>query len=45
MDDETLSPFFLYSYAGGHTESSGDGGKYGDDDVQDFLPKRFVHDV
>ena len=35
----------LYSYAGGHTESSGDGGQYGDDDVEDFAPKFFFHGV
>ena len=35
----------LYSYAGRHTESSGDGGQYRDDDVEDFAPKFFFHGV
>ena len=33
----------LHAHARSHSESGGDGGKHRDDDVQDFLPKRFVH--
>ena len=33
----------LDAHAGGHAKGGGDGGKHRDDDVQDFLPKRFVH--
>ena len=36
--------FFLYPHAGGHAESGGDGGQYGNDHMQDFLPEFFcVH--
>ena len=37
--------FFLYVcnlHAGGHTKGGGNGGQYGDEDVQDFAPKLFV---
>ena len=33
----------LHSHARSHTESGGDGGKHRDGDVENFLPKRFVH--
>ena len=35
----------LYTDAGGHSEGGGDGGEYGDDDVQDFAPKFFFHSL
>ena len=37
-------PLVLHSHAGGYAKGGGNGGEHGDDDVQDFLPKRFVHD-
>ena len=33
----------LHSHARGHPEGGGDGGEYGDGDVQDFAPDFFVH--
>jgi hypothetical protein len=34
------------AYARSHPEGGGNGGEYGDDDVEDFTPKGFVfHDV
>jgi len=43
-----LKPFapalkVLHAHAGGHPEGGGDGGKYGNYDVQDFAPDFFVH--
>ena len=41
-----MTHFFLHPHARGHPEAGHDGGKDGDDDVQDFAPKLFVfHDV
>ena len=34
--------FCLHAHAGGHSEGGGDGGKYGDHDVQDLAPDFFV---
>ena len=37
-------PFFhLHAHAGSHPEGGGDGGKYGNHDVQDLAPDFFVH--
>ena len=43
---KNASPFFhLHAHAGSHTEGGGDGGKYGDQNVQDFAPDVLVfHD-
>ena len=35
----------LHAHAGGHSEGGGDGGKYGNHDVQDFAPDCFVHEL
>ena len=36
-------PFFhLHAHAGSHPEGGGDGGKYGDNDVQDLAPDVLV---
>ena len=35
--------FCLHAHAGGHSEGGGDGGKYGNHDVQAFSPDVFVH--
>ena len=37
-----LAFFGLYAHARGHPEGSGNGGKHGDYDVEDFTPKVFV---
>ena len=37
-----LFSFLLYSHAGSHAEGSGNSGQYGDDDVENFSPDRFV---
>ena len=34
--------FGLHSDAGGHSEGSSDGGKHGDENVEDFTPKLLV---
>ena len=34
--------FCLHAHAGSHSESGGDGGKYGDHDVQDLAPNVLV---
>ena len=33
---------FLHADARGHSESGGNGGEYGDDDVEDFAPDVLV---
>ena len=35
--------FFLPAHAGSHSEGGGDGGEYGNHDVQDLAPECFVH--
>ena len=39
---ESNSLFCLHAHAGSHPEGSGDGGKYGDQNVQDFSPDVLV---
>ena len=35
----------LHAHARGHPEGGGDGGQYGDYDVQDFTPDFLAHDL
>ena len=35
--------FCLHTHAGSHPEGGGNGGKYGNHDVQDLAPDFFVH--
>ena len=37
--------FCLHAHAGSHSEGGGDGGKYGNHDVQDLAPDCFVHEL
>ena len=37
-----LFSFLLYSHTGSHAEGSGNSGQYGNDDVENFSPDRFV---
>ena len=40
-----LCSFFSRSYAGGYPEGGGNGGEYGNEDVEDFPPEVFVFHV
>ena len=35
----------LHAHAGSHSEGGGDGGEYGNHDVQDLAPDFFVHEL
>ena len=42
-ESNSLFLFWLHTHARSHPEGGGDGGKYGNYDVQDFAPNFFVH--
>ena len=42
---DATSVLFSRSYAGGYPEGGGNGGEYGNEDVEDFSPEVFVFHV
>ena len=51
VKEEPLHPIWevavllLHAHARGHPEGGGNGGQHGNDDVQDFAPKFFFHEL